>query len=215
AGRARRRVRLHDGHIARRGARRPLDLQHAAADALLPGQYGIRPLPPDAALAGRVPARRGAAASAAVTRTVGLLLFVAAAPLQSTATAQRTSPYVAAQRAESLGLAGRPWHAAETLLAAAAREPRLNATFVVEGAKAELYARRYDRARSLLVGQPWLEDYADGAALAVLAEAEARLGLATAAGRYAAARARVTGVRAALLAVREGLAWEAVGERDS
>ena len=89
-----------------------------------------------------------------MTRTVGLLLFVAAASLQSTATAQQTSPYVAAQRAESLRLAGRPWHAAETLLAAAAREPRLNATFVVEGAKAELYARRYDRARSLLVGQP-------------------------------------------------------------
>ena len=151
-----------------------------------------------------------------MTRTVGLLLFVAAAPLQSTATAQQTSPYVAAQRAESLRLAGRPWHAAETLLAAAAREPRLNATFVVEGAKAELYARRYDRARSLLVGQPWLEDYADGAALAVLAEAEGRLGLATqAAAHYAAARARVRGSRAALLAVREGLAWEAAGARDS
>ncbi|PYP12625.1 MAG: hypothetical protein DMD56_03415 [Gemmatimonadetes bacterium] len=151
-----------------------------------------------------------------MTRTAGLLLFVAAASLQSTATAQQTSPYVAAQRAESLRLAGRPWHAAETLLAAAAREPRLNATFVVEGAKAELYARRYDRARSLLVGQPWLEDYADGAALAVLAEAEGRLGLATqAAAHYAAARARVRGSRAALLAVREGLAWEAAGARDS
>src|SRR5205807_6676059 len=97
----------------------------------------------------------------------------------------------------------------------AAREPRLNATFIVEGAKAELHARRYDRARSLLVGQPWLEDYAGGEALAVLAEAEARLGLATSAGHYAAARARATGVRAALLAVREGLAWEVAGERDS
>src|SRR5256885_15935865 len=84
-----------------------------------------------------------------------------------------------------------------------------------EGAGAELPARRYDRARSLLVGQPWLEDYAEGEALAVLAEAEARLGLATAAGHYAAARARAAGVRAALLAVREGLAWEVVGERDS
>jgi len=131
-----------------------------------------------------------------------------------TAVAQ-TTPDLATQRAESLRLSGRPWHAAETLLAAAAREPRLNATFIVEGAKAELRARRYDRARSLLVGQPWLEDYADGEALAVLAEAEARLGLATAAGHYAAARARVAGVRAALLAVREGLAWETVGERDS
>src|SRR5207245_978627 len=80
------------------------------------------------------------------------------------------------------------------LLAAAAREPRLNATFIVEGAKAELHARRYDRARSLLVGQPWLEDYAGGEALAVLAEAEARLGLAPSAGHYAAAGARATGV---------------------
>src|SRR5205814_279743 len=75
--------------------------------------------------------------------------------------------------------------------------------------------RRYDRARSLLVGQPWLDDYAGGEALAVLAEAEARLGLATAPGHYAAARARATGARAALLAVREGLAWETVGEVDS
>ncbi|HET7296453.1 MAG TPA: hypothetical protein VFI66_04885, partial [Gemmatimonadales bacterium] len=127
--------------------------------------------------------------------------------------AQRVpAPDVAAERAESLRLAGRPWHAAETLLAAAAREPRLNATFVVEGAKAELRARRYDRARSLLVGQPWLDDYGEGEALAVLAEAEARLGEAVAAaGHYAAARARTRGARAALLAVREGLAWEAAG----
>src|SRR5204863_119838 len=78
------------------------------------------------------------------------------------ATAQQTSPYLAAERAESLRLAGRPWHAAETPLAEAAREPRLNATFIVEGAKAELYARRYHRARSLPVGQPWLGDYGDG-----------------------------------------------------
>src|SRR5207245_1687603 len=82
--------------------------------------------------------------------------------------------------------------------------------------RAEYHARRYDRARSLLVGQPWLEDYADGAALAVLAEAEGRLGLgAQAAAHYAAARARARGSRAALLAVREGLAWEAAGARDS
>ena len=149
-------------------------------------------------------------------RAVGLLLVVAVAPPLSAAAAQQTSPYVAAERAESLRLAGRPWHAAETLLAAAAREPRLNATFIVEGAKAELHARRYDRARSLLVGQPWLEDYGDGVALAVLAEAEARLGFAMqAAGHYAAARARARGPHAALLAVREGLAWEAAGARDS
>ena len=149
-------------------------------------------------------------------RAVALLLVVAVAPPLSAVAAQQTSPYVAAERAESLRLAGRPWHAAETLLAAAAREPRLNATFIVEGAKAELHARRYDRARSLLVGQPWLEDYGDGVALAVLAEAEARLGFAMqAAGHYAAARARARGSRAALLAVREGLAGEAAGARDS
>ena len=149
-------------------------------------------------------------------RAAGLLLVVAVASPLSAAAAQQISPYVAAERAESLRLAGRPWHAAETLLAAAAREPRLNATFIVEGAKAELYARRYDRARSLLVGQPWLEDYGDGVALAVLAEAEARLGFAMqAAGHYAVARARARGSRAALLAVREGLAWEAAGALDS
>ncbi len=151
-------------------------------------------------------------------RRAGVLVRCgAAAALLSVplAAVAQTTPDLATQRAESLRLSGRPWHAAETLLGAAAREPRLNATFIVEGAKAELRARRYDRARSLLVGQPWLEDYADGEALAVLAEAEARLGLATAAGHYAAARARLAGVRAALLAVREGLAWETVGERDS
>jgi len=149
-------------------------------------------------------------------RAAGLLLVVAVASPLSAPAAQQISPYVAAERAESLRLAGRPWHAAETLVAAAAREPRLNATFIVEGAKAELYARRYDRARSLLVGQPWLEDYGDGVALAVLAEAEAWLGFAMqAAGHYAVARARARGSRAALLAVREGLAWEAAGARDS
>ena len=147
----------------------------------------------------------------------GVIVRLSAAALVSVplAAVAQTTPDLAAERAESLRLSGRPWHAAETLLAAAAREPRLNATFIVEGAKAELHARRYDRARSLLVGQPWLEDYAGGEALAVLAEAEARLGLATSAGHYAAARARATGVRAALLAVREGLAWEVAGERDS
>jgi len=151
-----------------------------------------------------------------VTRA-GVIVRLSAAGLLALplAAVAQTTPDLAAQRAESLRLAGRPWHAAETLLAAAAREPNPNATFIVEGAKAELHARRYDRARSLVVGQPWLEDYAGGEALAVLAEAEAHLGLPTAAGHYAAARARATGVRAALLAVREGLAWEAAGERDS
>src|SRR5205814_1003887 len=126
-GRARRRVRLHVGRVPRGRARRPLDLQRVPADALFPGQYGIRPFPADAALAGRVPTRGSAAAPPAVKRAVGLLLLVAAAPPRSVATAQQTSPYIAAERAESLRLAGRPWHAAETLLAAAARAAGLPA----------------------------------------------------------------------------------------
>ena len=150
-----------------------------------------------------------------MTGAVRLLLLASAVTPRALA-AQQIPSDIAAERAESLRLAGRPWHAAETLLAAAAREPRLNATFVVEGAKAELHARRYDQARSLLIGQPWVEDYGNGEALAVLAEAEARLGQATsAAAHYAGARARARGSRAALLAVREGLAWEAAGSSDS
>ena len=79
---------------------------------------------------------------------------------------------VVAVRAESLLQAGRPWHAAELLLAAAAGDPSPSATFVVQGAAAELGARRYDHARSLLVGRPWLEEYDDGRALAVEGGAE-------------------------------------------
>src|SRR5579884_3577401 len=130
--------------------------------------------------------------------------------------AQQPAPGPAAERAAALRLAGRPWHAAESLLAAAARGAPLDPALVVEGAEAELHARRYDRARSLLVGQPWLEDFGAGAALAVLAQAEAGLGLDSAAARhFAAARARAAGPRAALWAVRAGLAWEAAGARDS
>lgn len=147
-------------------------------------------------------------------RTAAFLLLAAVAPFG--AGAQQVPGRAATQRAESLQLAGRPWHAAETLLAAATREPYPNATFIVEGAQAELAARRYDRAKSLLVGQPWLEDYGEGEALALLGEAEARLGLAAqAAVHWAAARARARGPRAALFAVRGALAWEAAGERDS
>jgi len=120
------------------------------------------------------------------------------------------------QRAESLHAAGRPWRAAETLLAAASREPHQNAAFVVQSASAELRARRYDRARSLLAGQPWLDDYGEGEALGILAEAEARLGASTlAATHFVAAFARASGSRAALLAVRAGLAFEAAGALDS
>lgn len=129
--------------------------------------------------------------------------------------AQDPPVHEARARAESLRVSGRPWHAAETLLAAAGREPRLNAYFVVEAAKAELRARRADRARSLLAGQPWLEDYVDGEALAVLAEAEAQLGEhARAAEHFDAARERASGPRAALLAVRAGVAHEAADAPD-
>jgi len=144
------------------------------------------------------------------------LLLLAAGALPRVMGAQQPAPGPAAERAAALRLAGRPWHAAESLLAAAARGAPLDPALVVEGAEAELHARRYDRARSLLVGQPWLEDFGAGAALAVLAQAEAGLGLDSAAARhFAAARARAAGPRAALWAVRAGLAWEAAGARDS
>jgi len=95
------------------------------------------------------------------------------------------------------------------LLAATARDPHPDADFVVQGAAAELAARRYDRARGLLVGQPWLEDYDDGAALAVLGDAEAHLGrFAEAATHFTEARRRTRGSTAALRAVHAGLAWE-------
>jgi len=60
---------------------------------------------------------------------------------------------------DSLRLSGRPWHAAETLLAAAKRESNPNAFLIVEGAKAEVQARRFEHARALLFGAPWLNDY--------------------------------------------------------
>lgn len=118
----------------------------------------------------------------------------------------------AAGRAESLRAAGRPWHAAEALLAATMHELSPSAELVVAGARAELHARRYDRARSLLVGQPWLDAYQGGEALAVLAEAEANLGMsAQAALRFAAAANRAGEPFGALYAVRAGITYEAAG----
>jgi soluble lytic murein transglycosylase len=144
------------------------------------------------------------------------LLLLAAGLLPRAAGSQQTASSLAVEQAAALRLAGRPWHAAESLLAAAARGSSLDPALIVEGAEAELHARRYDRARSLLAGQPWLEDFGAGAALAVLAQAEAGLGLDSAAARhFGAARARAGGPRAALWAVRAGLAWEAAGARDS
>ena len=143
-------------------------------------------------------------------------LWLAALAAPPLALAQVAVDRTAMFKADSLRLAGRPWHAAETLLAAAARDPHPNAFLVVEGAKAEVHARRYDRARALLAGQPWLEDYAEGEALAVLGQAESGLGqYGAAAAHFSAARARTSGARAALLAIRAGLAHEAAGQPDS
>jgi len=122
------------------------------------------------------------------------------------------------QRAESLWLSGRPWHAAETLLDAAARSPRQDPAFIVQGARAELAARRYDRVRGLLIGQPWLQEYGNGQALALLGEAEWRLGqFDLAAAHFVAARSRTgdQGAAAALLAVHAALAFEAAQLPDS
>src|SRR5256712_497830 len=180
---------------------------------MLPGPNRFWPLPSDAVVARRVPAGARPGASRAVTRAGVLLLCLAAAP--RAVAAQRPPPDPPAEPAQAPRLARPPRHAPATPPAAA--EAQRNAAFIVEGAEAELHARRYDRARSLLIGQPWLEDYGRGEALAVLAEAEARLGqAASAAAHYAAARARAGGgPRGALLAVHEALAWEAWGATDS
>jgi soluble lytic murein transglycosylase len=156
-----------------------------------------------------------------VTRRAALWLAALAAWVGVTAgpaSAQHTAEpdHTAAFRADSLRLAGRPWHAAETLLAAARGNPAPNAFLIVEGAKAELLARRYARAQELLAGRPWLDAYAGGEALAVLARAEHGLGrYADAAAHFGAARRHASGSRAALLAVRAGLAHEAAGQVDS
>jgi len=144
-------------------------------------------------------------------RTVLGLLATAAAPARA---AQAPGPVLA--QAESLRLAGRPWHAAQALLAAAARAERPNAEFIVRAARAELLARRYDQAKSLLAGQPWLEDYENGEALEVLATAELALGEGGPAGpHFALARTKSAGLRAALLAARAAVAFEEAGATDS
>ncbi len=102
----------------------------------------------------------------------GDLLLAPSSRAQTPAPPDHTATYLA----DSLRLSGRPWHAAETLLAAARRDPHPNAFLIVEGAKAEVHAKRYEHARALLAGQPWLVDYLDGEALAVLAQAEFGVG---------------------------------------
>ena len=152
--------------------------------------------------------RRGAA--------LGIAALVAASPAGAQEVMRPPADHTATYRADSLRLAGRPWHAAETLLAAARRDPNPNAFLIVEGAKAEVLARRYERARTLLASQPWLADYVDGEALAVLGQAEYGLArFAEAASHFEMARARAPGVRASLLAVRAGVAFEAAGQPDS
>jgi soluble lytic murein transglycosylase len=118
--------------------------------------------------------------------------------------------------AESLSSDGRPWHAAETFVSAGGRLPLAGPAVLMAHARAELGARRYDRARALLIGQPWLADSADGLGLALLAEAEAGAGdPAAAAAEFVRARAGAVGARAALLAVRAARAFEQAGARDS
>src|SRR5438876_1065758 len=80
-------------------------------------------------------------------------------------------------------------------------------------AKAEVQARRFEQARALLIGAPWLSDYADGEALAVLAQAEYGLGrYADAAAHFELARSRAPASRVPILAVRAGLAYEGAGQ---
>lgn len=141
--------------------------------------------------------------------TAGLAGAVLTATLMTQALAQ--SP---AARADSLQTAARPWHAAEAWRRAVAREPSPTVGMLVAGARAQLDARRFDRARSLLVGQAWLADRPDG--LAALGNAELALGLhRSAADRFFVARGRASGAQAALLAVREAVALEAAGLRES
>lgn len=142
------------------------------------------------------------------------VLVVAALPVQAQTVIQ--PDHTATYRADSLRLSGRPWHAAETLLAAARRDPNPNAFLVVEGAKAEVHARRFEHARTLLAGQPWLLDYQDGEALAVLAQAEFGVGrFADAAAHFQMARVRAPAAHVPVLAVRAGVAFDAAGQPDS
>src|SRR2546425_290197 len=138
--------------------------------------------------------------------------------LATSSRAQTAVPpdHTATYRADSLRLSGRPWHAAETLLAAARRDPNPNAFLIVEGAKAEVHAHRFEHARTLLVAQPWLLDYLDGEALAVLAQAEFGVGrFAEAAAHFQLVRSRAPAARLPLLAVRAGVAFDAAGQPDS
>jgi len=151
-----------------------------------------------------------------VSLAIAGVLVAAGASTLLRAQAAVQPDHTAAYRADSLRLSGRPWHAAETLLAAARRDPNPNAFLIVEGAKAEVRARRFEHARTLLVGQPWLADYSDGEALAVLGQAEFGVGqFAEAAAHLRMAGTRAPAARVPLLAVRAGVAFDAAGQPDS
>src|ERR1051325_466369 len=219
AGRARRDA----GHVERHGphrrARGPLDVQLGAPDPLLPGSVRIQPLPAHTGVAGRLPAGAGAREairpmSARAALGVAALAVLAGVGIVRTAGAQAAVPadHTATYRADSLRLTGRPWHAAETLLAEARRDPNPNAFLIVEGAKAEVNARRYEHARALLVNQPWPDDYPEAGHLAGLGEPSfAGGGLRGGGPVFVGARARAPRPRRPLLAVRAGLAFDAAG----
>src|SRR5256712_2303885 len=221
ARRARRDARSVERNRSQRHAGGALDLHVGTDRPLLPGSDRVQPLSPDPAVARGVSARADAREASPIVRHSSALWIAALAGdllLASSSRAQTAVPpdHTATYRADSLRLSGRPWHAAETLLAAARRDPNPNAFLIVEGAKAEVHARRYEHARQLLIGQPWLLDYLGGEALAVLAQAEFGTGqYAAAAAHFQMARARAPAARLPLLAVRAGIAFEAAGQADS
>src|SRR6266550_252708 len=221
ARRARRDARSVERDRSQRHARIALDVRVGTRRPLLPGSDRVQPLSPDAAVTSGISARGDAREASPIVRHSSALWIAALAGdlvLASSSRAQTAVPpdHTATYRADSLRLSGRPWHAAETLLAAARRDPNPNAFLIVEGAKAEVHAKRYEHARTLLAGQPWLLDYLDGEALAVLGQAEYGVGrFAEAATHFEMARARALAARVPLLAVRAGLAFDAAGQADS
>src|SRR5437867_911743 len=221
ARRARRDARSVERNRSQRHAGGALDVRVGTDRPLLPGSDRVQPLSPDPTVTRGISARAGTREASPIVRHSSALWIAALAGdllLASSSRAQTAVPPdpTATSRADSLRLSGRPWHAAETLLAAARRDPNPNAFLIVEGAKAEVHARRYEHARTLLASQPWLLDYLDGEALAVLGQAEYGVGhFADAATHFEMARARALAARVPLLAVRAGLAFDAAGLPDS
>src|SRR5258706_4137545 len=220
ARRARRDARSVERDRSQRHAGVALDVRVGTGRPLLPGSDRVQPLSPDAAVTSGISARGDAREASPIVRHSSALWIAALAGdlvLASSSRAQTAVPpdHTATYRADSLRLSGRPWHAAETLLAAARRDPNPNAVLIVEGAKAEVNAMRFEDARTLLVGQPWLLDYLDGEALAVLAQAEFGVGrYAEAAAHFQLARGGAPAGRLPLPAVPGGGAVDAAGPPD-